>query len=338
MTQYDLYGLSGSPYSVKIRAVLRYRRLSFVWRCSMPHLTGAPLKTDLPLIPVLSEYGAKTGVVDSTKIIELLEERHKPRSIMPTASGLYYVSKLIEDFADEWLVKPMFYYRWGNRESAEFAKYWVGVEALGADEPVGSLMHAEQITKFAERQMGRMDFVGSGLANASVLEAQYKSILALMREMLKVQRFCLGSRPSAADFGLYGPLRQLGLDVSPRDVMVAAAPEVLVWLDKLDDASGEADGEWVAEDKLVSSPWFRDLLSFMGAGYGRFMDANLHAFEAGKETVSVTIDETDFVQPTFRYHAKCWRVLGALYKDQSAGMTEALKSLLQETGCVGAAQ
>ena len=74
---YTLYGALGSPYSQKLRAVLRYRRLVHVWK------DGAAAREALgqvraPVIPVL-QYPDGHFDNDSTPVIYDLEARHAAR-------------------------------------------------------------------------------------------------------------------------------------------------------------------------------------------------------------------------------------------------------------------
>ena len=108
---YTLHGLNPSPYSVKMRAILRYRRLPFVWRS-----TGDPraitVKAHLPpVIPVLAFPDGRM-MNDSTPLAYALEREHPgQRSIIPDDSAHAWLNDLLEDFADEWVTKMMFHYR-----------------------------------------------------------------------------------------------------------------------------------------------------------------------------------------------------------------------------------
>src|ERR1700675_2420591 len=110
-----IVGAPGSPYSGKLRALLRYRRIPHAWINQ-----GAPEARRLPqprvqLLPQLilpSDDGVLEARTDSTPLIRELERRHPGRSTIPPDGALAFVDALLEDYADEWLTKAMFHYRW----------------------------------------------------------------------------------------------------------------------------------------------------------------------------------------------------------------------------------
>ena len=81
---YILYGFNPSPYSVKMRAILRYRRIPFIWRA-----TGNPRDVAVaaglpPVIPVL-QFPDGRLMNDSTPLAHALEREHPgERSTFPT--------------------------------------------------------------------------------------------------------------------------------------------------------------------------------------------------------------------------------------------------------------
>src|SRR5947207_1194273 len=115
ITQLTIVGVPGSPYSRKLRAVLRYRRIPHAWV-----LPGSPESRGLPeprvaLLPRLilpGDDGALEARVDSTPLIRVLEGSHRGRSVVPPDPAMAFLDALLEDYADEWLTKPMFHYRW----------------------------------------------------------------------------------------------------------------------------------------------------------------------------------------------------------------------------------
>ena len=113
-----IVGVPASPYSRKLRAVLRYRRIAYAW---VNH--GSPESRSLPqprvsLLPQLilaGEDGALVARTDSTPLIRLLEGRTAERSVIPPDPVIAFLDALVEDYADEWLTKAMFHYRWSVR-------------------------------------------------------------------------------------------------------------------------------------------------------------------------------------------------------------------------------
>jgi hypothetical protein len=50
---YHLIGVPSSPYSVKLRAILRYRRLQHDWVIDMPALSGSAYPVRPVMLPIM---------------------------------------------------------------------------------------------------------------------------------------------------------------------------------------------------------------------------------------------------------------------------------------------
>ena len=128
---YVLYGVEASPYTVKLRAALRYRRLPYRWMCRFVQMYEPLAHVRPQLMPVLQFPDGELRT-DSTPILDELDERHGPgRSLLPERPRDRFLARLIEDMADEWLTKCLYHYRFGTMEDAEFAARWVMDDARG---------------------------------------------------------------------------------------------------------------------------------------------------------------------------------------------------------------
>lgn len=175
-----IVGAPGSPYSRKLRAVLRYRRIPHRWVIS-----GAPGSAGLPqprvqLLPQLVERGEGGALevrTDSTPLIRELEKRHPGRETIPGDPVVAFLDALLEDYGDEWLTKAMFHYRWAFpadvANAAAVLPRWSRTDV--ADELATAFGE-----KFAERQIGRLRVVGSNETTAPVIEESYRRLLGLL--------------------------------------------------------------------------------------------------------------------------------------------------------------
>lgn len=326
---YTLHGLNPSPYSVKMRALMRYRRLPFVWQA-----TGNPRDVAVaaglpPVIPVLRFPDGRV-MNDSTPLAWALEREHPgQRSVIPDDPALAYLSDLLEDFGDEWITKMMFHYRWYYAADRAFAQVWV----VSSRDPVmeeGARRQAMQA--FNDRQVGRMAMVGCTEQNRPVIEESYRFVLDTLDRHVRRLPFLLGSRPSLADFGLYGQLQILSVDPTPAAEMRARAPDVFCWLMRLDDASG-VDGAWI--DAAAPLPeGVTALLKHTGDTYLPFLAANARALQDGAETLEVELLGRSYVQAPFRYQAKCFDALRKRLAAVEGPARRRLDAVLEEAGCL----
>jgi glutathione S-transferase len=329
-----LVGAEGSPYSRKLRAVLRYRRIPHAWI-----VRGAPEGRGLPeprvaLLPQLllpGADGALEAVTDSTPLIRRLEAAWAGRSVIPPDPALDFLDALLEDYADEWLTKAMFHYRWSFAPDVEKAAAllprWARTEL--SDERVRPLSEA-----FAARQIGRLAVVGSNATTAPVIEESYVRLLRLLDARLAETRFVWGGRPGAADFALYGQLTQLtGFDPTPSALALERAPRVVAWVQGVEDLSGlePAEGDWLAAGALPAS--LRALLAEVGRVYAPFLLANADALARGAERVECTIDGRPWVQAPFPYQAKCLAWLREARAALAPAHRTAVDAALAGSGC-----
>lgn len=292
---YTLYGALASPYSMKMRALMRYRRLPFVWSAG-PSAREAQQQVRAPVIPVL-QFPDGSYANDSTPLIYRLEDEHANRAVVPTDPAMAFAAHLIEDFADEWLTKAMFGYRWLETVDQEQMSRWLAFDLL---EGGGLETSTAWVAEFRQRQVGRMPLVGCTPENFALIEASTKAVLAALEAQVTDGFFLFGTRPSLAEFGLYGQLSQLAVDPTPQAMMRAEFPYTYRWLMHCEDLSG-VDGEWAEKPSAAALA----IIAVACEVYAPFLKANAEALAAGAEHFTLSAMGHDFAQPVFKYQAKC---------------------------------
>ncbi len=338
MTSLDpvqLVGGTGSPYTQKMVALLRYRRIPYAIIWGQPETTcdtlgvEAPKPTFMPTF-FFEEGGELTAHCDSTPIIRRLEAEHAGRSVLPWDPALAFIDYLIEDFSDEWCTKYMFHYRWHFAADADNA----GTKLpLSMDVSMPQAAFQQFKDYISQRQIERLWVVGSNEETAPIIDASYRRFLAAMEAHLATQPFMLGRRPGAGDFGLFGQLSQLvGFDPTSREIAHAVSPRTVGWVDRMPDGSGlmPEDSDWVAiEDQPAS---LRGLLEEIGRVYTPAQLANAQAVMAQEKTWECEIDGARWHQRTFPYQAKCLQWTRDQYGGLSAADQARVDALIAGTG------
>lgn len=319
---FRLYGAELSPYSVKVRSYLRYKGLEFEW---LPRTNARQEEfaryAKLPLIPVLVDAD-ETALQDSTAIVETLEGQFPEPSIVPDEPALAFLSALLEDYADEWLNKAMFHYRWSYPDDQESAaKRITDMIFDGAEKPAG----IEEAVR--TRMIGRLYHVGSSPETAALIEGSFTRLLGVLDRMLASRAYLFGGRPGLADFGLAGQLAQLLSDPTPGALTKAQAPNVVRWIDRMENPL--AEGAFVPFAAVRED--VAELLRTEVAGaYLAWMAANARAVADDSSGVAVDIGGTMFTQKPQRYAAKAF---AEVQRKRATVDDPALAALLGETGC-----
>jgi glutathione S-transferase len=336
MTDHPLriVGMPGSPYSRKLRAVLRYRRIPHVWaHQGSPEARGLP-PPRVALLPQLflpGPDGTLEAAVDSTPLVRRLERLYAARVVIPPDPVLAFVDALLEDYADEWLTKALFHYRWAFASDAAHAAAILPRWSRTNHPESQSVALGEM---FSERQIGRLAVVGSNETTAPVIEESYRRLLRLLDAHLTVSRFVMGERPGASDFALYGQLTQLvGFDPTPAAIALEIAPRLVAWVDVVEDLSGlePSDVGWMSRDRVADA--LRPLLTEVGRVYVPFLIANADALERGAARVECSVDGRPWVQRPFPYQGKCLRWLREGYAALASADRRAVDELLRGTSC-----
>jgi len=330
----QLKGAPGSPYTRKMLALLRYRHIPYEFligdqstRAGLPE----PKVSLLPTFFLPNAAGELEAVVDSTPLIRRFEREFEGRSVIPTDPVLAFLDYLLEDYADEWLTKAMFHYRWHFADDIDMAgtilPMWRDISA-----PPAKLAKSKQF--IAERQISRLYVVGSNAVTAPVIEASYRRFLGIFDRLLQKQPFLFGHRPAAADFGVYAQLTQLAkFDPTPAQLCLREAPRVHAWTDLVDDLSGTpaAEDAWMRPEDagLVLG----ELLAEVGRVYVPALLANARALQAGDREMTTTIDGKPWTQPTFPYQGKCLQWIREQFRTLSPARQAEVGKLLAGTGC-----
>lgn len=327
---YRLLGGPGSPYSLKMRAVLRYRRLPHIWRVPPGFfLEGPELKASgKRIIPVL-QLPEGTYWADTTPMILALEDRHPgARSVLPDDPAHRFLARLIEDFADELLVLAMFDYRWNKEIDQDFCSRRQIAGWLGAM-PRDKL--DELVAAFRKRQTMLLALLGDREVNRPLLQEIYRDVLAAIEAQLEVHRFLFGTRPSIAEFGLFGQLSQTAIDPTASEIMRRDATRTYQWVQDLDDASG-IEGEWNAPQSDLG-PAVTKLLALLGEVYLPYLDANAAAAAQDQEVFSTTLRGREFKARVMPYRANCLAWLKLALSEVTGEPRERLEQVLRTFAC-----
>ncbi len=324
-----VYGSQISYFTGKLEAYLRYKEIPYDFvpmtplvRNKVGRRTGA---TQMPAV----ELDDGRWITDTTPMIAWFESQYPEPPVIPHDPLQAFVSRLVEDYADEWLWRPALHYRWSYRGDALLLSRRI------VDEIIHSVPVPGALKRFAIRQRQLRRYVrGDGVTAATRehVEGIYLRSLDQLSAILASRQFLLGDRPTLADFGFFASMfRHFGLDPTPAAIMLTRAPAVYEWLARMWNARGSQTlGAIVAGVPPEWSPLLREI----GDAYLPYLCANAEAWKARGKRFDVEIQRTLYrALPVSRYRVWCLERLRAHFDALTGVARDDAKALLEAHGC-----
>lgn len=320
---YRLFGAETSAYSTKMRSYLRYKGVAFDWTPRTQE-TEEELKrlARFPTLPILVTSSG-FAVHDTTPMMEALEADSPEPSATPADPALAFLACVLEEYADAWLAKTVFHYRWTRKKDQRLAAaraiddYYV--TSAPADRKAAEDLALENMTG----QLKTMQLDGE---LGDVLEKSFKRFIKLLDEHLRKHLFIFGERPSIADFAIAGQLIQMLKDPTPAKIIEKDGEFVAKWCEFM--TAPTASGPFAALDDLKETlaPLFADDLALFFLPWAA---ENLESSLAGAETFTVTLGKDAVTLTPLRSAARSFRELRR--KFVTGQEIETLKAFTDET-------
>lgn len=328
---FRLYLYEVSYYSGKIEMYMRYKEIPF----ERVELTAGRAvdvlykNTGIMKVPAVETADGR-WLKDSTPMIDWFEKEYPESEVVPREPVRLFLSKLVEDYADEWLWRPAMYYRWKYDHKPlglRLGKEIFDVKSLPLPLSVRSrIAAARQTTLFLKKD-------GVTKETEQHIEETYLKNLESLNLILKDSPYLLGDRPTLVDFGFMGPMfRHFSLDPTPARIMREMAPRVYEWVARTWNAKAtRMDQESPLND--FSHPGWKFIFEDICRTYLPYLHRNALAWQAGErrfdfETGNVTYPAL----PVVHYRVWCREELQRGFQGLSAAIKEQVKDVLSPYG------
>ena len=321
---YRLFGAETSAYSTKMRSYLKYKAVAFDW---VPRTseTEDELKRlsrfgTLPVLVTASGF----AVHDTTPMMEALEADSPEPSATPADPATAFLACVLEEYADAWLAKAAFHYRWTRKKDQRLAAQRSIEEYYPSGVPGDKKATEELAIETMAGQLKTMQLEGE---LGATVEKSFKKFIKLLDDHLKKHLFIFGERPSMADFAIAGQLIQMMKDPTPAKIIEKDGEFVAKWCEFM--SAPTASGPFAALDDLKETlgPIFSDDLA---AFFLPWAAENLENSLSGNETFQVAFGKEAITLTPLRSAARSFRELRR--KFVTGQSIEALKAFTDETG------
>lgn len=295
-----VYGSTASYFTGKLEGYLRAKGVPYrLEPFSDENMRRCAAHTGVVQIPQV-ECPDGSWLVDTTLIIEHFERVVPEPAISPRDPAVAFVSRLIEDYGDEWLWRPAMHYRWSFPETARLMGAWLAEHLADRSAPRWLKR------RFWRRRQYRTFVAGDGVTaeTRAVVEASYLETLTALEPIFERRPYVLGPRPTEADYGLFGPLfRHFSCDPAPARILREQAPGVLEWVARIWNLRPERFESQPLPERVPQD--LGGILDAIAQVYLPYLSANAAAYASGEDRVRYRVRGVPFVEPVKPYRVWC---------------------------------
>lgn len=294
MTQpFIVYGMEASWFTRKVLALFAFKEIPHDFRRkSVEVREEVERRSGTRLMPVVVTPEGE-WLHDSTPIALALETRFPESPLLPSAPLALAVTRLLEDFFDEWPTRQALFYRWGAPEDRAVGGGSIARDLLGLPQGVeldpGQAEMVERAIAMVEGWMTKTAVrIGADRSAADEMEGEFVRLVGLLDRHLATSPFLLGARPTLADIALQGGLAAHFLhDPTPRRRIAGHGPALIDYAERM--AAARAS-EMPAEAPFEAIPeTLAPLLQHVALGFHAFLRANHAALAAGADRVEIDL-------------------------------------------------
>ncbi len=318
---WELYISQASPYSIKIAALMGYMGIDHEVKIQNLWTRFSVIKklTGKTMVPILRR--GQWAMNDSTEIARHLIEE-SPVPTLPRAREAELLCWLLEDFADEWVVRWQMVTRWGVDRDRRAVSELIGRELTGAV-PVGSRALGERVGQVIQKSLRPYGLRQEN--DAALLASRERTLQALEAILSGGPAYLFEGYPTVADFAFFGPLGQFRRDPTGRECL-EGYPAIQGYLDRMEAMAARPPEVAVVDCESRPIEELHPLFAEVMGTYWPSLIANFEAQEAGgrgREAVAPLIDGQSFRFRSSRYLVeRLQEILGAV--DEAYGKRDHL--------------
>ena len=330
---FKIYRADVSYFSGKMESYLRYKEIPFelIEMNASNGVTDIYANTGVRKVPAIASADG-LWFRESTNMIDWFEEHYNNQPIHPSDPALAFLSKLVEDYADEWCWRSAMYWRWHDKDNAQYQGSRIGQDVF-ADWPIPTSWSGFIFRK--RQQLVFMKGDGVTTQTEAVVRQQYFQLADAFTELLADQPFLLGNKPTLVDIGFMGPFfRHYFSDPFPASVMRSQYPAVLEWVARVWNA--QASG-MPLETQLsdFSHKGWEFILQELVQDYLPYLQQNKIAWQAGKKKFDNSTTKATFKNIPFVHHrVYCLEQLEQQYQALDQTTLAQVNAVLEPYGAV----